>query len=322
VLLEGADLPLGADAPPRVLVGSHEARVVASSRHSLRFIVPPAAEGGRMKISIDALPDGASDGPTIDLDVARPLATSVHHVDSPAFDSFGRLYITHSGSRTTKVPVPLYRLTDDGAREPIAVEVGNPTSLALGPDGAMYISSRFDGNVYRLTHDDHAEIFATELGEATGLAFGPDGLLYVGDRSGSIFRVMKDRHVETFATLPSSVAAYHLAFGPGGVLYVTVPTLASHDALYRITPERLVDVVWDGFGRPQGLAFDARGRLHVVEALAGAAGLYRLDVTQPKPVPELVVTAPALIGVAFDPAGGIVLASNDTVWKLDVEADA
>src|SRR4029079_3457549 len=115
---------------------------------------------------------------------------------------------------------------------------------------------------YRLTHDDHAEIFATELGEATGLAFGPDGLLYVGDRSGSIFRVMKDRHVETFATLPSSVAAYHLAFGPDGVLYVTVPTLASHDALYRITPERLVDVVWDGFGRPQGLAFDARGRLH------------------------------------------------------------
>ena len=32
--------------------------------------------------------------------------------------------------------------------------------------------------------------------------------------------------------------------------------------------------------------------------------------------------APALVGIAFDPGGGVVLASNDTVWKLDVDHDA
>jgi hypothetical protein len=37
-----------------------------------------------------------------------------------------------------------------------------------------------------------------------------------------------------------------------------------------------------------------------------------------RPVPELVATAPGLVGVAFDPAGGVILASNDTVWRLDV----
>jgi hypothetical protein len=31
-----------------------------------------------------------------------------------------------------------------------------------------------------------------------------------------------------------------------------------------------------------------------------------------------VLSAPALVGVAIDPEGGLVLASNDTVWRLDV----
>jgi sugar lactone lactonase YvrE len=150
------------------------------------------------------------------------------------------------------------------------------------------------------------------------LAVAADGTLFVGDRSGSILRVSPGKKVETFASLPASVAAFHLAFGPDGNLYVTAPTLASHDPIYRITPDRLVDVVADGFGRPQGLAFDSTGALYVVDALAGAAGLYKVDITRPRPEPELVLSSPALIGVAFDPAGGVVLASNDTLWRLEV----
>src|SRR5262245_57846643 len=147
------------------------------------------------------------------------LTSGVHQVDSPAFDRKGRLYLTHSGSRDTKVAVPLYRVDHQGVREPIAVEIGNPTSLALGPDDAMYVSSRFEGHVYRLLADDRTEIYATELGVPTGIAFGSDGSLYVGDRSGSILRVAADRQVEVFATLPASVAAFHLAFGPDEALY-------------------------------------------------------------------------------------------------------
>jgi sugar lactone lactonase YvrE len=201
----------------------------------------------------------------------------------------------------------------------VPVEIANPTSLALGPDGAMYVSSRFEGTVYRLTTDDQVETYATELGVPTGLAFSRDGWLYVGDRSGSIFRISPDRQVETFATLPASVAAFHLAFGPDRCLYVSAPTLASRDAVYRITPDRLVDVACEGFGRPQGLAVDSAGRLYVADALAGAAGLYRIDLSGPASGPELVVSAPALIGVALDPEGGMVLASNDAIWRLDVD---
>jgi sugar lactone lactonase YvrE len=315
VLLEGRDLPLRPDGPPEVRVGGDRAHVVSASVTRLRIVVPPTVEGGTLAIAING---EVSDGRAA-VEVAHPLATGVHQVDSPAFDGLGRLYVTQSGTRGSKAAVPLFRVARDGTREPIAVDIANPTSLALGPDGAMYVSSRFESTVYRLTSDDRAEVYASELGVPTGLAFGRDGVLFVGDRSGSVFRVSPDRRVDVFATLPSSVAAFHLAVGPDDALYVTAPTLASHDPVYRITPTQAVHTVSDGFGRPQGLAFDKSGSLYVVDALAGAAGLYRLDQAAARP-PELVLAAPNLIGLAFDPAGGLVLASHDTIWRLDIDA--
>jgi len=313
VVISGVHLPLAADGPPHVLVGPHNAHVVAASRQSLRVVVPAESEGGTTSLRIDELP-----GETAYIEVARVLATGVHQVDSPIFDRLGRLYATQSGSRDTKTPNPLFRVSAEGTRDPLPAEIANPTALAVAPDGTLFVSSRFDGQVYRVGHDDRAELYASELGVPTGLAVTKDGSLIVGDRSGSILRVSPARKVETFATLPASVAAFHLALGPDETLYVTAPTLASHDPVYRITPDRLVDVVADGFGRPQGLAFDSTGTLYVVDALAGAAGLYKVNVTRERPVPELVLSSPALVGVAFDPAGGVVLASNDTLWRLEV----
>jgi sugar lactone lactonase YvrE len=313
VALVGVHFPLPADGPPHVLVGADDAHVVAASHEVIRIVIPATARGGTTAIRVDELA-----GESGFVEVARQFVTGVHQVDSPIFDRSGTLYVTQSGSRETKVPVPLYRVGRDGAREPLAVEIANPTSLALGTDGAVYVSSRFEGSVYRIGERDKAELYVTELGVPTGLAFAPDGTLFVGDRSGSILRVSPDRHVETFATLPASVAAFHLAYGPDGFLYVTAPTLSTRDALYRIGPDRMVDVVYDGFGRPQGLAFDSTGSLYVVDALAGAAGLYRVDVGGERPAPELVLAAPTLVGVAFDPDGGVALASNDTIWRLEV----
>jgi sugar lactone lactonase YvrE len=313
VLIEGLDLPLPPNGPPAVRIGRQPAHVVAATARRLRVVVPAGLDGGPAAIQI-------ADGDEIaTIGVARTLATGLHQVDSPAFDVLGRLYVTHSGSRGVKVPVPLYRVSRAGVREPVAVDIANPTSLAPGPDGALYVSSRFEGTVYRVTRDDRVETYASELGVPTGLAFSPDGTLFVGDRSGSIFRVSPSRHVEVFATLPSSVAAFHLAFGPDRCLYVAAPTLASRDLIYRISPDRLVDTVCEAFGRPQGVAFDSRGDLYVAEALAGGSGLFRCPLGEPTSAPELVAAVPGIIGVALDPEGGVVVASNDTVWRLDLD---
>lgn len=316
VTLLGTRFPVPPEGPPQITIGGQPARVVSASSRAIGVIVP-AVGGGPLQVRVAEIPEDA-----LLLDVATVIATGVHQVDSPVCDAGGFVYLTHSGSRDTKAPVPLYRLGPDGVREPIAVEIANPTSMTLGADGSIYISSRFEGQVYRLTPDHRSELFATDLGVATGLACASDGTLFVGDRTGTILRISAGqsgesaRHVETYATIPASVAAFHLAIGPDGSLYVTAPTLASHDVVYRVTPEREVQVVCGGFGRPQGLAFDGSGVLFVADALAGAAGLYRVDVREAAPVPELVIAAPHLVGVAFDPRGGMLLASHDTIWRI------
>jgi sugar lactone lactonase YvrE len=140
--------------------------------------------------------------------------------------------------------------------------------------------------------------------------------LYVGDRSGTVFAVEPDRTVNTIATLPASVAAFHLAIGPDDCIYVTAPTLGPYDYVYRIDPAAgSVDKFYAGFGRPQGLAFDSQGALYVVEALAGWNGVYRV---RPDGSTELIVSGHALVGVALNPNGGLVVTSNDTAYRLDV----
>jgi sugar lactone lactonase YvrE len=323
VTLHAPNLVLPIEGLPHVLVGDKDARVVAASPRRVTIVIPADADPGEQIVRIEEMP-----GVTGRVIVGAVFVTDVHQVDSPVFDRDGRLYVTRSGSRDAKPQVPLYRVAADGGKTPLQIEIGNPTSLAFGLDGWLYVSSRFDGNVYRIQIEGNSgtangepgtwnvERYATELGVATGLAFSPSGDLYVGDRSGTIFRVRPDRQVETFATLPASVAAFHLAVGPDDCLYVAAPTLATHDAIYRISPERLVDVVTDKFGRPQGIAFDGNGEFYVVDALAGSAGLYRLDVASDAAEPELVIAAPTLVGVAFS-GHTTVLASNDTIWKLD-----
>ncbi len=160
VSIEGVHLPVPAGGPPHVLVGARDAHVIAASHRTLRIAVPPDAEGGTAAVRIDELP-----GETIYLEVARAFVSGVHQVDNPAFGPDGLLYCTMSGSRDTKAAVPLYRVRRDGGREPIAVEIANPTSLAVGPDRRLYVSSRFEGVVYRLLEDDRVELYATELGD-------------------------------------------------------------------------------------------------------------------------------------------------------------
>src|SRR5205814_6104485 len=131
-----------------------------------------------------------------------------------------------------------------------------------------------------------------DLGIACGLAFAPDGSLFVGDRSGTVFSVDRSGKAAVFASLPSSVAAFHLALG-SDALYVTAPTLSAYDVIYKIGFDGAVTIYSRGFGRPQGLAIGPDGSLFVVEALAGASGLYRVTDNQ---APEQVVAGSGLIG--------------------------
>jgi sugar lactone lactonase YvrE len=308
VTIAGDGLFAGHDLP-EVRFESSIARIARAAPQSLIAIVPSGLDGGRTAVRIDSAP-----GETIYVDVGAPLATGLHQVDSPAFDRDGNLYVTYSGSRGQQAPVSIYVVRRDGTRQPFVSDLPNPTSMTVGPDGHLYVSSRFDGSVYRVDRNGTVSTYATHLGVACGIAFGPDGKLYVGDRSGSVLAVSEGRAAQ-FAALPPSVAAFHLAFGPDGSLYVCAPTLAPCDVVYRITPDAGVDVLAEGFGRPQGLAFDSNGALYVVDAIAGDSALYRLNIKTG--ARERLLEGGSLIGLAFDPVGGVVLASIDSVYRFE-----
>ena len=294
---------------PEAWIGEHPAQVVYAGGNRVACLVPPEAAGGSIPVRL-----GTAPGETARLEVGAQVATGVHQVDSPVIDADGTLFLTYSGSRGESTPVSVFRLRRDGFREPFATGITNPTSLALDPLGRLFVSSRFDGAVFRVDADGRRKQLAAELGVACGLAFDGAGTLFVGDRSGTIFKVTPGGEVSPFATLPPSVAAFHLGMAPTGDLYVTAPTLATRDAVYRIDRTGTVTTVHRGFGRPQGLGFDVHGTLHVVEALAGASGLYRIGGVDEA---EQVVAAPSLIGVAFDPSGGAVVASDDKVYRFE-----
>ena len=277
--------------------------------------VPGGLDGGRTPVRVSSAP-----GETAYVEIGAPIATGLHQVDNPVFDRDGNLYVTFSGSRGQQAPVAIYLVRPDGTREPFVTDLPNPTSLTFGPDDHLYVSSRFDGSVHRILRDGSVTTYASDLGVACGIAFAPDGHLYVGDRSGSILRVENGR-ARQIAALPASVAAFHLAFAPDGLLYVAAPTLATRDVVYRVTPDGDVDVFAEGFGRPQGLALDRDGFLYVVDSLAGDAGLFRIDVRRPGER-ERLVAGGSLIGLAFDPAGGAVIASTDTVYRFETAPGA
>jgi sugar lactone lactonase YvrE len=296
------------DPLPEITFGDAPSRVAFASSRRIVAIVPSDLEGGATAVRVDGVPGPAS------VSVGAPWATGLHQVDNPVFDAEGNLYVTYSGPRGQESPVSIFRVTAAGNREPFTSGIVNATSMALGPDGAIYVSSRFEGSVYRVARDGTYEAIASDLGVACGVAFDNQGSMYVGDRSGTIFRVREGK-AAAFASLPPSVAAFHLAIGTAGQLYVAAPTLDSYDQIYRVSVTGEVSRLPAPFGRPQGLAVGPDGALSVVDALAGSNGVYRL--ANDDGPPELVVSGVALVGLAFGPAGELVVASNDTAYRFE-----
>jgi sugar lactone lactonase YvrE len=313
-VIEGARLWLrgqGLPSPPgreaSISIGGAPARVVFSSPDRVAVLVPPAAPPGRAPVRASWAP-----GATLFVDVGARLATGLHQVDSPAIGPDGAIYAAFSGARGQESAVSVYRIGPDGGREAFVEGIVNATGLAVSPDGVLHVSSRYDGAVYRIAPDGRAETLASDLGVACGIAFAPDGSLFVGDRTGTIHRVgSTGGRVEVFASLPPSVAAFHLAMGPDAMLYVTAPTLSTHDAVHRFDASGRHETLDTTFGRPQGLAFDPHGVLHIVEALAGVSAVYRLDAGAPR---RPVVSGPGLVGLAFTGDGGLIAATTDSLF--------
>jgi len=284
----------------------------AGHGHALVSIPDLSAEG---KIGIALLSRRSHPSAPVDFIIGRKLAGGVHPVTNPAFDPRdGSLYVTRSGSRGERVPVSIFRIGADGTAENFSGDVVNPTGIAFGRTGRMFVSSRLDGTVYRITSDGQAIAFAADLGVATGLAFNRGGDLFVGDRGGTIFRVNEIGEAKPWVQNKPSVSAYHLAFGPDESLYVTGPIVSSFDSITRFDAEGKASRFYHGLGRPQGMAFARDGSLYVAASLRGRRGIVRISADGSEA--QLAVAAMNIVGLAFGPKGEMVVATNEAVYTL------
>jgi len=304
VTINGSGFSVGDTA--EVLLRDTPARISFASSRRLVITIPDEMEGGRVPVLLGDTTLGQ-------VSIGAVWATGLHQVDNPIFDRGGNLFVTYSGSRGQESPVSIFRVTPEGTREPFSSGIVNATSMAIGPDTRLYVSSRFEGAVYRVAADGTPEQVASDLGVACGIAFDEEGWMFVGDRSGTIFRV-RDGRATAFATLPPSVAAFHLAMSPEGELHVTAPTLGTYDPIYKINRRGQITTIASSLGRPQGLTFGADGRLYVIDALAGSSGLHRLEADGSF---TPVVAGATLVGVAFGPSGELVVSSNETAYRFD-----
>jgi sugar lactone lactonase YvrE len=318
-------------APSFALPGG-EVRIIGKSLRPPELRRPSVHFGeieGTVLISSDdfvvvRVPEGAASGPVVvgtnghlsnahSIRVAALVADNLHPVTNPALDREGNLYVTFSGSRGQKVPVSIFKIDTNYNVKPFLSEMMNATSIAFDREGQMYVSSRHDEAVYKVAPNGTVSTYAEGMGVATGIAFDAAENLYVGDRSGTIFKIARDRQIFVFATLEPSVSAYHIAFGPQGDMFVTGPSTSSFDCVYKVDPHGTVSVFYRGLGRPQGLALDVEGNVYVAASLAGKRGIVKIT---PQGEATLAVSGQGLVGLAFAPGKSAILATNSSVHRI------
>ena len=296
--------------PLTVQIGETPLRPLVASPTHLLLPIPPGASSGPLVVQV-----GGERGEGPPITVATLVAAGLHPVGNPAVDGAGMIYTTKSGARGEKVPLPLFRIGPTGELTPLPHEITNPTGMAVGPDGSLFVTSRNDGTLWRIPPDGEREIYARDLGIATGVVIDTAGGIIVGDRRGRILRVDGPHRTSPVATLPPSIAAYHLALGPAGELYVTAPSLSLDDPIYCVHPDGRVEHFAEWFRRPQGIACDADGSLYVVAERDEGRGIYR--VTGRGETITFVVAGANLVGCALDPPRNrFLLTTTTAVYTL------
>ena len=236
--------------------------------------------------------------------VVQTLVSGFDSPEGPAFDEQGRLYFVNWLSSS------IMRIDADGVAREFANTSGIPAGLAFDREGILYVADEGEHNHGVLKVSPQGEITrwiqyyrGQKLNGANDLVFAPDGVLYFSDPWGTsldnpvggFYRVFPDGRLEQIdegLAFPNGVAVS----ADGRYVYLA-ETPKNHILRYEILPdgrigERAIFARLSGTPGPDGMAFDAEGRLYVAHYGEG-----RVDIVAPNgevvdfiPVPGKGVT--------------------------------
>jgi sugar lactone lactonase YvrE len=241
----------------------------------------------------------------VDLDPASTDRTVI--VESIAADKEGRLYLPDRVSGNIlrvdpKSPKPVVVGRIEG-REIKGKKVGaDGGGAAFNQQGDLFIAAGAFGEVVRISRADlnpskpgRAETFATGTPGANGIAFDKQGNLYVsGGRAGKIYRV-----------------------GPSGGTAKAIAEIEPHTR--KLPDGKNTQPIVEN-----GLAFDAKGVLHVADSARGAIWKLAIGPDGNAGKPTLLAQSPLLEGadgIDFDRSGKLWVVVNERNAIVTVAPD-
>ncbi|MCY1074372.1 DUF6923 family protein [Archangium lansingense] len=149
--------------------------------------------------------------------------------------------------------------------------MGGADDVALGPDGSIYWTGFFSGQLMRRTPDGKTRVIAKDLPGLNSLAFRRDGRLYVtqlGRGDDVLWEVDPNGKKPRRQILSGHGFLNGFEFGPDDKLYG--PLLLKRQIARINVDTGAIETVAEGFGMPVATNFDSsRENLYVVDSVLG-----------------------------------------------------
>lgn len=221
------------------LDGALTAQGLAGSTEDLAFDPRPGGRG----LVVGADTRLAAVSPEGGVTLIETTGEAFGRVLGLAFDDAGRLYVADSGKKA------LMRVGTDGVVTVVADKDGDepfisPNDVAVGPDGAVYLSDSCSGKFLALSADgsvkDRIAFDPATDGGPNGVVVGPDGALWVTTENTALFCQHEVGLTDPLGGLYRIPIASDGTFGP-------------------------IEAIAKGVGVfGDGLAFDALGNLYAI----------------------------------------------------------